>query len=55
MTEEATNDEEWGPATTVMAAISDACYRADQYPRIMQVLHGRYCHTIASFYVFPVG
>lgn len=39
--EEATNDDEWGPATKTMAAISDACRRPDESPRIMQVLHAR--------------
>ncbi|KAG0611697.1 hypothetical protein M758_7G159100 [Ceratodon purpureus] len=41
ITEEATNDDEWGPATKTMAAISEACCRMDEYPRIMQVLHSR--------------
>jgi epsin len=41
LTEEATNDEEWGPATKVMASIAEACCHMEDYPRVMQVLHGR--------------
>lgn len=42
LTEEATNDEEWGPATKVMASIAEACCHMEDYPRVVQVLHGRY-------------
>jgi epsin len=41
LTEEATNDEEWGPATKVMASIAEACCHMEDYPRVVQVLHGR--------------
>lgn len=52
LAEEATNDDEWGPATKTMAAISDACRRSDECPRIMIVLHSRFSNLSHCSFIY---
>lgn len=41
LTEEATNNDPWGPETRTMALISQAAFEVDDYWRIVEVLHKR--------------
>lgn len=41
LTEEATNEDAWGPETRTMAILADAAFELEEYERIVQVLHGR--------------
>jgi epsin len=41
MTEEATNNDPWGPETRRMAEISRAAFEVDDYSRIVNILHKR--------------
>ena len=41
LTEEATNEDPWGPETKTMAMVAEAAFELDEYERIVQVLHSR--------------
>ncbi|KAI5054959.1 hypothetical protein GOP47_0030104 [Adiantum capillus-veneris] len=41
LTEEATNEDPWGPETRTMAMLADAAFELEEYERIVQVIHHR--------------
>ncbi|MCO5579001.1 hypothetical protein L7F22_032852 [Adiantum nelumboides] len=41
LTEEATNEDPWGPETRTMAILADAAFELEEYERIVQVIHHR--------------
>ncbi|KAI5073725.1 hypothetical protein GOP47_0011738 [Adiantum capillus-veneris] len=41
LTEEATNEDPWGPETKTMATLADAAFELEEYERIVQVIHNR--------------
>ncbi|KAH7282010.1 hypothetical protein KP509_35G008100 [Ceratopteris richardii] len=41
LTEEATNEDPWGPETKMMALVADAAFELEEFERIVQVIHDR--------------
>ncbi|MCO5576958.1 hypothetical protein L7F22_030779 [Adiantum nelumboides] len=41
LTEEATNEDPWGPETKTMAMLADAAFELEEFDRIVQVIHNR--------------